>query len=450
MKQVAVIFFILFCIGCSPVPDYFKKGDAAYKQMDYDEAATYYYNILLIDSTQSIAKEALTKTANLVLTNKFSRFGNLVAQNRTEEALQQYQFNQKYFNKVKAVQVNLHWPNMYDGLYEEVKYDYIKLKTSEIGSQLSQNKYDQVEVIIEQIALIEPIFRNATILRQELLVNAYLNYAKKLDQNKKSFKALELLKLATSFLKSSQPIEQYSSELANKLKQKLAVFPIEEQVKTDNFASIFELNFLKQFNQIQPQLIEIISGNQLKKIVSDSVKNSNELNLISKSLQMAGVNLYLQIAVNEFKTTILNPKNADSIIGYEAYIQKLTAKEEAFPVSVYRFKPVKYAHLKKLNKIESRITYRLVDCVSQLTITENTISLAAADSLESYFYHGNLNMLYKEKPVSNQLPERNTDFYAQFNLVQTDLIPISELASTLQQHIIDKCLEDIQIYLKQD
>ena len=204
LKQLVVLFFILFCFGCSPIPKYFKKGDAAYKQMDFDVAATYYYNILLVDSSNAIAKDALSKTANLVLTNKFSRFGNLVAQNRTEEALQQYQFNQKYFEKVKAVQVNLHWPSMYDGLYEEVKFEFIKKKTDEISNNLGQNKYDLAEAIIEQLALIEPIFSNATILRQELLLKAYLNYAKKLDQNNKSFKALELLKTVKTFLKSNQ------------------------------------------------------------------------------------------------------------------------------------------------------------------------------------------------------------------------------------------------------
>jgi hypothetical protein len=418
--------------------------------MDFDMAATYYYNILLVDSSNYIAKEALTKTGNLVLSNKFSRFGNLVAQNRTEEALQQYQFNQKYFEKVKAVQVILNWPNMYDGLFEDVKYDFIKLKTGEIGNHISQNKYDQVEAIIEQFASIEAVFANATILRQELLLNAYLNYAKKLDQNKKSFKALELLKLVQSNIKSNEAINQFLRELATKLKQKIALFPIEEQVNSGNFAGIFELNLIKSLNQNQPDLMQVIAGVQLKNCIPDSIKESNELNTISKTLKTAGINLYLQVAINEFKTTILNPKTADSIVGYEAFVQNLPSKQASFPVSVYRFKPVKYGYVKKLNKIESRITYRLVDCTSQLTITENSISQTVSDSIASYFYNGDLNKLYREKPSTNQLPERSPEFYAQFNIVQTELMPISELSIQLQEQLIEKCIEDIQIYLKQD
>jgi len=146
----------------------------------------------------------------------------------------------------------------------------------------------------------------------------------------------------------------------------------------------------------------------------------------------------------------LNPKNADSIMGYEAFVQKLPAKDDGFPVSVYRFKPVKYGYVKKCNKIQSRITYRLVDCESQLTITENSIDLSVADSVESFFYSGDLKSLYKEKPVANQMPERNQAFYDQFNLVQTELTPVDELSNQLQQQLIEKCIEDIQIYLKQD
>ena len=450
LKQLVVLLFIVFCFGCSPIPHYIKKGDTAFKQMDFDAAATYYYNILLIDSSNSIAKDALSKTANLVLANKFSRFGNLVAQNRTEEALQQYQFNQKYFEKVKAVQVNLYWPSMYDGLYEEVKFEFIKKKTDEISNSLSQNKYDQAEALIEQFASIEPVFRNATILRQELLLNAYLNYAKKLDQNKKSFKALELLKTVQSFLKSNQTTDQFLVELILKIRKKLVLFPIEEQVNSGNFAGIFELNFVQALNQIQPDLMQVIAGAQVKNYLPDSIKQTNELNTISKTLKLAGVHLYLQLAINEFKTSILNPKNADSIMGYEAFVQKLPAKDDGFPVSVYRFKPVKYGYVKKCNKIQSRITYRLVDCESQLTITENLIDLSVADSVESFFYSGDLKSLYKEKPVANQMPERNQAFYDQFNLVQTELTPVDELSNQLQQQLIEKCIEDIQIYLKQD
>ncbi len=443
-----ILFWGLF--ACSPVNSYLKKGDACYQQMDYDQAATYYYNILLLDSNQVIAKEALTKTGNLVLISKFSRFGHLISENRNQEAIQQYLNNKRYFEKVKSVHVYLNWPSMYDGLFEDAKFDLVSQTLDNLKTDISQHKYDNAEQLIEQIAPFETIFANATITRLATCSDAFAKYAQQLLLQGKAYKAYQIIKKSEAFLPASPFSKSLQETVLQSLLKRIVILPIQEQVKSSGFIKIFSQTLQAQLASIQPDIIQLIPAKQIEGVLADSTRHSNQIEPISQALLKNGIQLYLQVALNEYKETAVNPSQPDSLNGYAAFSQQSQDKEKPLPVAVIRFKPVKFGSLKKLNQIDVRITYRLVDCSSQLPIVENTIALNQVDSFQSYYYNGDLNQLYEQLPQNKQMPERNLAFYEQFNLVGKPLVSLSTMQLELAQKFVDKCLEDLEIYLKQD
>ncbi len=451
MKHLFYFPIILWGLcACSPVHSYLKKGDACYQQMDYDQAATFYFNILLLDSNHSVAKEALSKTGNLVLISKFSRFGRLISENRNQEAIQQYLNNKRYFEKVKSVHVYLNWPTMYDGLFEDAKFDFVNQTIDELKLSIHQHKYDKAELLMEQVAAFEPVFVNATVTRLATCSDAFAKYAQQLLHQGKSYKAYQIIKKSETFLLSSNLSKTLLAAVLQSLTKRMVVLPIEEQIKSANFAELFSQKMQIELASIQPDIIQLIPANQIERVLADSMRRSNQIEPISKILLKNGIQLFLQIAVNEYKETSVNPSQPDSLIGYLAFIQKSQVNEKPLPVSVIRFKPVKYGSLKKLNQIEARITYRLVDCKSQLTIVENTISLNQSDSFHSYFYNGDLNQLYERLPQNNQIPERNPLFYEQFNLVAKSITELKVIRQELADMFVKRSLEDLAIYLKQD
>ncbi len=451
MKPIFFLYFLLWSLfACSPIREYQKKGDAFYQQMDYDLAATYYYNILILDSSNVVAKEALTKTGNLVLASKFSRFGNLITQNRNSEAIEQFLNNKRYYEKLKKVQVYLNWPSMYDGLFEDAKFDLITQTMEAVHSNILQNKYDKAELLLEQIAMYENVFASATVTRLRTCTDAFVKYAQQLNQQGKAYKSYQIIKKINSFLPSTPQSNSFLNSLVESLLKRMAILPIEEQVEANELAKMFASKLYKQMGSVQPDIIQLIPSNKVQSILTDSIRQTSAVETISKEMLKQGIQLYLQIAINDYKETSEMPLVPDSLIGFAAYSQQIEDKEKPLSIAVVRFKTVKYASIKKLNQITSRITYRLVDCASQMLIAENSFSLNFADSFNAYYYNGDLSNLYENLPAGNQMPERNTSFHEQFNLVNKSIKTLNVLRDELANEFVKNVIEDIQIYLKQD
>ncbi len=136
------------------------KAEEMEQEGMHEEAAEFYYQALVENTSNTDALAGLKRTGEKRLSNKLARFEEAYNQQNNREAVYYYLDAQEYYEKVKSVNVNLNFPSVYNGYYNEVSELYLEDKYFEAVNHLDDGSFSRAESLFREIKEIEPNYRD--------------------------------------------------------------------------------------------------------------------------------------------------------------------------------------------------------------------------------------------------------------------------------------------------
>ncbi|GAB1448264.1 hypothetical protein MASR2M44_12720 [Bacteroidota bacterium] len=451
MKNLAFALGILLIFGaCNPSKQYTKKGTELYLLGNYDDAATYFYNALLAKPSNLEAREALKKSGNNVLTSKFSTFGKYVVENRSGDAVRQYLSNKKYYEKIKAVGVDLEWPTMYDEVYSDIKNEYIGKLYEDGLNLMKENKYDVAEKKFTEIGEIEPGYKDASVLRMNsILEPMYQMGVKMLDQEnfKEAYRNFDKVYLQDKTYKNVSALREAA---LGKASVGLGVLPVQNQTRHRDFDNKLYQDIVAGLVKGKSPFLKVVDRSTLERMLQEQQLGMSGLvdpETAAKAGKLIGLKYVLMTAWSEWNMD-RNPLAIDSVEAYESFTETVPGPNVGQVNSVTRFKKVKYARHYQMNRVYARVFYQLVSTQTGQIVASDVIALEKKDEFERYFFNGPVSNLYPELPRDNKLPQVSKEWREKFNKANRRIFSSEELSNQLSQSISRSLTDEIRIYVE--
>jgi tetratricopeptide (TPR) repeat protein len=451
MKKIYIILVLVSLLwACNPSKQYIKKGNEFFLLGNYDDAATYFYNALLADPQNLEAKQALKKSANNVLTAKFSQFGKYVVENRDADAVRQYRSNQKYFEKTKSVGVELDWPSMYDEVYLEIKNEYIAKLYSDGLQLMKDNKYDKAEANFSEIAEIDPGYKDATVLRMNTILEPmYQNGMKmlQLENYKEAYKNFDKVYLQD---KSYKDVKALREAALGKATVGVGVLPVQNQTRSRNFDTKLYQDIISQMVKGKSPFLKVVERSSLERMLNEQQLGMSGMvdpETAAQAGKIIGLKYVLMSAWSEWDMDQVRP-TIDSIEAYEAYVESIPETAPGQMRSITRFKKVKYARHYQKNRVYARVFYQLVSTQTSQIVASEVIAEEKSDEYERFVFKGNVSNLYPELPKGNTLPPAPREWREKFGKTSGTIVSQEELANKLSQTIAIKMADEVRLYVE--
>ena len=451
MKKIyAILMLVSLLWACNPAKQYIKKGNEFYLQGNYDDAATYFYNALLSDPQNIEAKQALKKSANNVLTAKFSQFGKYVVENRDADAVRQYRSNQKYFQKAKSVGVELDWPSMYDEVYLEIKNEYIA-KLYEDGLQLMKdNKYEKAEANFTEIAEIDPGYKDATVLRMNSILEPMYQNGMKMLQIENYKEAYRNFDKVYAQDKAYKDVKALREAALGKASVGVGVLPVQNQTHHRNFDVKLYQDLITQLVKGKSPFLKVVERSSLERMLNEQQLGMSGMvdpETAAQAGKIIGLKYVLMSAWSEWDVDQIRP-TIDSIEAYEAVVDRIPETTPGQMRSITRFKKVKYARHYQKNRVYARVFYQLVSTQTSQIVASEVIAEEKVDEYEKFVYRGNVNQLYPELPRGNNTPYAPREWREKFGRISANISSQEELANRLSLSIANKMAEEVKLYVE--
>jgi len=234
--------------GCAS-KRYTKKASKFEEAGLYEDAAEYYYQAVKKKDSNVDAKLGLIKNGQLTLDKKLAEFTSAYKQSDYKKAVYNYLGAEKYFNKVKAVKVDLDFPEYHKEYYEEAKSDYLNKKYADGVDKLNREDFSEALMVFTEIkgidanyknvkelfvkAKYEPMYRDANqYLETELYRKAYYtyetiikgtgNYKQSVALKDEAQKKGTITVLVSNFSYSNYRYQKNASKITSDLKGKLS------------------------------------------------------------------------------------------------------------------------------------------------------------------------------------------------------------------------------------
>jgi len=159
-KILIYLGIILMAAGCAS-KRYTKKATKFEDAGLYEDAAEYYYEAIKRKDSNIDAKLGLRKNGQLVLDNKLTYFNNEYKQADYKDAVYAYRDADNYYNKVRAVGVNLDFPEINKTYYSEAKEEYLEVRYTEGLENLNREDFNSARVVFEEIIDIDNNYKDA-------------------------------------------------------------------------------------------------------------------------------------------------------------------------------------------------------------------------------------------------------------------------------------------------
>ncbi|MDP1725309.1 MAG: tetratricopeptide repeat protein [Bacteroidota bacterium] len=447
---VSLVFISLLFSACDTSKKLITEGNNYFLAGNFDDAANYYYNALLINPKNPEARQALKKSANNVLSAKFSTFGKYVVENNAEGAVKQYLSCQKYYQRVQSVGVELDWPNMYNEVYEDIKNEYISKQYDEGLKLMQANKYDKAELIFSNIASIDSGYINATVLRPHSIIEPLYQHGIKMQEAGNYKEAWRDFSKVISVDSTYKNTKKLLLETQKKASIEVGILAVQNQTHKEGFHQMLDQQIMASLLKSNNPFLKIIDSNAVKRML-----NAQALSLSSivdpASAAQAGKSIGLQFvlmtALGElrYEETDLH---TDSVEAYLGFTETTPNKTTGLPQNVTRFKKVKYADTWQSRKVYYKVYYQLVSTQTAQVVANDVLTEEKNDENHICIFNGDINNLYPELPAGNFMPIATQSFREQFNAVKRNILTREELIREACIILSQKLVDDIRIYIE--
>ncbi len=432
-------------MSCDATKPFMRQANIDLKEKNYNEAANNFYNTILLKPSNQQAQDGLRQSSQFVLDGKFEKFSQLVLENNVPDAVKQYQYNQKYYNNVKRVGVEIKWPTMYDEVYDDIKDEYITKLHYNCFELINQKKYEKAEEQFAQIAELDSTYKEVTVVRMNTVLEPLYQRGLRMMKSNNFKQAYFSFDKVLDFDEKYKDTKSLKGKALEKATLTIAVMPIINQSKIDKEENDIYKQLVWQLQQIQNPFIKVLDKSAIEKRLME-----NKLNLDSFLNPSNTINIANMIGLKYLILTTLVDANIDnyspsdeSKVAYEATNEKI---DEAYQY-VTRFKKVSYTETHQKRSVVYKMNYQLANILTLETEVLDSIEMEQKDEQFIGKYKGDYQNLYPSLPAGNFMPETPTEWRNQFTETKRNLLDIAILRNTCSKKITEKMINDISFYI---
>jgi len=444
-----LFFSLIFILSCDSSKTYVLEGDKNLQGGHFDDAANYYYNALLIKKDNKEAKQGLKKAGQSVLDDKFSAFGKLVVENKAQEAVMQYKYNEKYYQNIKAVGVELNWPDMYHEVYEDIRDEYISKIYDQGLALMKLNKYDKAEEAFERIASIDSSYKNVSVLKlQSVLEPLYAegNKQMRLENYKAAYRNFNKL---LSYDEGYKDTKKMRDEALQKATVTLGVVLNNSVKYPGNEDKMLYEQCMASLVKSPGAFLKIIDRDNVEQLLKEQQQGMSGIIdplTAAKAGKMIGLKYLLLIDPGELKMLDQKPETVKQA-AYEAFDENL-GRMQGTSQFVTRFRKVYYDETTQSHRVNGRVFYQLISIQTGQVLTSDVINSEKKDEQVLAKFNGDPRNLYLALPSGNFMPPADPVWRERFSEVKRELQSFEILYNDLFKEISNNIAIDVKAYVE--
>jgi hypothetical protein len=381
MKKILLLLTVILLIGGCASKRYTKKAVKFEEAGLYEDAAEYYYQAIKKKDSNVDAKLGLRKNGQLTLDKKLSEFTYAYKQADYKKAVYNYLNAEKYYNKVKLVNVELDFPEYHKEYYEEAKGDYLNKKYADGLDKLNREDFTAALSVFTEIknidanykdvkelyitAKYEPMYRDANqYLETDLYRKAYYTFVK-------------IIKGAGTY--------KQSVALKDEAQEKGTITILVDDFSYTNY----------KYNQVAQDVTNDIKGhiNSLKnpfiRLIDPSTLEANIFE--NGQMNMQAANLAGIKAVLSGKITKLTAYNGKLVkTTKKGYLKEVTVSKNAEGEEVKKVKYIKtsYFEYSQENRASFEMNFKMISTEDNSIMVSDVIGHSNSDKIHYATYSG--------------------------------------------------------------
>ncbi|NDC30458.1 MAG: hypothetical protein EBZ58_05870 [Bacteroidetes bacterium] len=435
--------------ACDATKPFMHQAQIDMQDKNYNEAANNYYNILLLKPGNTEAKQGLKSSAQFVLDGKFEKFSQLVIENKVPDAVKQYQYNQKYYNRVKSVGAEINWPSMYNEVYEDIKDEYIAKIHYNSLELINQKKYEKAEEQFTQLAELDSTYKEVTVVRMSTVLEPLYQRGLRMMKNQNYKEAYFSFEKVLEYDAKYKDSKILKADALDKATITIGLLPMGNQTKLDKEESQLYSQLLTKIQQITNPFIKVLDKsdieNRLKEKQLELASFLNPATAI-KTAEVIGLKYLLFSSLDNVQVDNFNPSN-ETKVAYEAINENVQKGSNGAYQFVTRFKKVNYMETYQMRRVAYKVNYRLANILTLETETADSVEIEQKDEQTIGKYDGDFQNLYPFLPAGNFMPETPNAWRNQFTETKRNLLSISILSTNCSQAVIERIVSDISFYI---
>lgn len=449
LKKIIHLLFLLSLVACDATKPFMREAQKQMQDKNYNEAANNYYNVLLIKPNDAKAKEGLQNSSQIVLDAKFEKFSQLVIENNVPDAVKQYQYNQKYYQRVRSVGVEMKWPSMYNEVYEDIKDEYISKLHYDCLELINQKKYEKAEEQFAQLAELDSAYKDVTVVRMNTVLEPLYQRGLRMMKNKNYREAYFSFEKVLLYDTKYKDCKVLLADALDKATITIGLMPMENHTGIDKEESILYKQLVNTVQQIPNPFIKV-----LDKLGIESRLKDKQLDLATflnpttaiKTAEAIGLKYLLFTSLDKAQIENVNP-NTESKTAYEAVNENVQKGINGAYQFVTRFKKTNYYETYQMRKVAYKVNYRLANILTIETDIVDSVEIEQKDEQTIGKFEGDFQNLYPSLPAGNFMPEPPLEWRNQFSETKRNLLSIAVLGQNCSLLVCEKIVSDISLYI---
>ena len=381
MKKILLFLSVILLIAGCASKRYTKKAAKFEKAGLYEDAAAYYYEAVRKKDSNVDAKLGLRKTGQQTLDKKLSEFNIAYKQADYKKAVYYFIDAENYYNKIKAVHVELNFPEYYREYYEESKNDYLNKKYTDGVDKLNRDDFAAAFLVFDEIKKIDANYKDV----KDLYITAkyeplYRDANQYLDNNlyRKAYYTFDNILNGTGGYKQSSTLKEEALE-----KGTITILVAEFQ---------YSNNYTRNTSQVVTSKVRSLlstSGNPFIKVIDVSAVNANiyqDGRLNMKAANLSGIKTILtgnivRVVENTGKL------NKTEKRGYLKVVKKVR-NDKGEEIEKVEYHKTTYYEYKAENYASVELNFKLISTENNEILVSDLISLTNNDEMHYATYSG--------------------------------------------------------------
>ncbi len=440
---------LLVFSSCDSSLRYIKIADKYAASANYADAADNYYTAYSLNPRNVKARQGLEKNAQLNLDIKFNMFAKFIVEESIEDALRQYNDCNLYFQNVKNTGVEIHWPSVYDKLYETNKDQFVS-KQYQAGIDLMKDeKFEKAELSFKKILEFDSSYKNVSALHSQSVVEPIY------DKGLKNFEQQNYKLAYKNFLQVSSINASYknTSELLDESLKKaslpIAIIVTDKNDEKLDLKNSLYFHVLANINKSQNPFIKVIDRNNSEKLLKEQELGMSGMfdhTNAAKAGKMLGVKFFLILNMGNVIAEE-NAITATNKIAYDYYTQEFTDKNTGQIQSEIQYRSVNFKEYSGYRKLISNIAYQLLSVETGEVVLSDIYNVEKSDYVNYFRYAGNTRNLHPSISSGNESSDAMNKWIKKFTTPERSLQSSTILLNKTLEETSIKIVDSINSYI---
>jgi hypothetical protein len=381
MKKIGLIISILLLVTACASKRYTKQAAKFDKAGLFEDAASYYFEAVKRKDSNVEAKLGLRKNGQLTLEKKLDAFMKAYQGADEQKAVYSYKEAETYYKKIKAVGVDLNFPESYKAYYDEAKGDFLNKKYVDGIEKLNREDFTGARKVFDEILKIDPGYKDVSEKNKIAKYEPMYREANQLLENgsyRKAFNKFSEILSGTGGYKQSAALKEEALEKGT-LSILITDFTVTNYSNRDAATAITA--------KVKGQLGKL--NNPFIKLMDRTAMNSSLFEKGSVNLQaanLAGIRAVLSGNVAEISQT-QGKVNKTTQRGYikEVIITKDEAGQE---IEKIKWHKTEYTEYETENKAKLNVSFKLVSTENGEVLVSDVINISNSDKVHYAKFDG--------------------------------------------------------------